>query len=270
MRFCDFIAAEPDGDDLTFAVTPGHYGELEGASGGYVAAVCCAAARRCAPERRPVALDFRFVRSLRSGRSRARTRVLRGGRTLTLVDVEVDDSNGVLGAAATVSLVNPEVLHPLDDEAMVRPGASVTYAEASPFELRRTDAPILGALAPRMKLTDPNLFSTVFRVPWDASEAGAEAACLAADLSVRPPLDQELADAGREWVPHRNPGLSLRFAADRAGEEVVGVSRLERVAGGIAPVRIEVFNRMELTAVGCSLSLLLGVGAGVPAGHHRP
>jgi hypothetical protein len=67
------------------------------------------------------------------------------------------------------------------------------------------------------------------------------------------------AELGDEDVPHPNPDLSLRFAVEHTDEEVAGVARLERVGHGVAAVRIEVFSGIELIAVGCSTSLLLGL-----------
>jgi uncharacterized protein (TIGR00369 family) len=254
----EFLNAEPVDDGLRAEVTRDMYGAFEGAFGGIVAVLALGAARNAADNRRPVALDARFLRGLTAGSVHARASVVRAGRTLTVVDVAILDANGGLSATASATSVDPASLHPLDDAAMVRPGASVTYAEASPFQLRRRDAPIVGTLGPRVALTSADLVATVLEVPWTEAGTAPEAACLVADMSVGPPVARELAS---EWVPHPNPDLSLRFCGDDTGPEVAGVARLERVAAGVATVRIEVFSGVELIAVGCASSLLLGIGA---------
>ena len=165
------------------------------------------------------------------------------------------DGRERLAASATAGFVNEEALYSFDDGEMVRPGASVDYAEASPFQLRRSDAPIVGTLEPRVALTDPGLMATVLQVPWDEEGTGPEAACLAADMSVGPPVARELENG---WVPHPNPDLSLRFVGEEVGPEVAGVARLERVAAGVAATRIEVFSGIDLVAIGSSASILLG------------
>ena len=58
-------------------------------------------------------------------------------------------------------------------------------------------------------------------------------------------------------MPHPNPDLSLRFAGDVTGREVAAAGRLERVAGGVALVGIEVRSGHDVVAVGTSCSLLL-------------
>ncbi len=259
----EFLGAESTGDGLRAEVRRDLYGAYEGAFGGLVAAFALSAAREVAPGRRPVGLDTRFLTGLAAGSVHAEANIRRAGRTLTVVDVDVLDPNGSLAATATASFVDPETLFDFDDDAMVRPGASVAYAEASPFQLRRSDVPVVGTLGPRVSLTDAALVATVLQVPWDEAGTAPEAACLVADMAVAPPVARELRG---EWVPHPNPDLSLRFTATDVGPEVAGVARLERVAAGVAAVRLEVFSGVELLAVGCSSVVLLGMGARDPGG----
>jgi acyl-coenzyme A thioesterase PaaI-like protein len=239
------------------------HGAFDGAFGGVIAAAALTAARTVAPGRRPIALDCRFIKGVPAGEVDARVTIVREGRTVTFARVSVTDEAGTLSATADASFVNPEALHRLDDAGMVRPGASITYAEASPWQLRKAEAPIVGTLEPRIALTDPGLLATVLEVPWHEAGRAAEAACLAADMSVGPPVAAELGD---HWVPHPNPDLSLRFALENLStSEVAGVARLERIGSGVAVVRFEVFSGLELIAVGCSSSILLGFGGGVAA-----
>lgn len=263
----EFLSAQTVDDGLRAEVVPEHYGAYEGAFGGLVAALALAAARGRAPDRRPLSLDCRFIRGVRAGAVDVHTTLRRAGRTVSVVEVEVVDGSGEVAATATVGFVDPAQLRSIDDAGMVRPGASVQYAEASPFQLRRARVPVVGTLMPRVALTAAGLVATVLEVPWAEAGTAAEAACLAADMAVGPPVAAELQGTG---TPHPNPDLSLRFTGDDAGPEVAGVARLERIAAGVATVRIEVFSGVELIAVGCSASLLLdatppNVGADVAA-----
>ena len=91
----------------------------------------------------------------------------------------------------------------------------------------------------------------------------AEAACLAADLAVGPPVAEACAD---RWVPHPNPDLALRFTSVHgAGEEVVGIGRLAGVDAGLAAVTVDVRRGDgRRLAVGVATSVLLA-----PREEHR-
>lgn len=255
----EFLGAEVVPSGLRAEISRDLYGAYEAASGGVVAALAVAGARRRAEGRRPLALDCQFVQRARVGVVHVETTLRREGRALSVVEVEVTDGNGVLAALATATFIDPAALRSIDDAGMVRPGASVEYAEASPFQLRRPNVPIVGTLSPRVALTAADLVATVLEVPWDEPGTAAEAACLAADMAVGPAVTRDLEGTD---TPHPNPDLSLRFAGLDAGSEVAGVARLERIAGGVALVRIEVFSGIELLAVGCSTAVLLDGIAG--------
>src|SRR5438552_286657 len=59
----------------------------------------------------------------------------------------------------------------------------------------------------------------------------AEAACLAADISVSPPLGYAMSG---ERVSTPNPDLSLRFCGDVTTDHVIGLARMERAEAGVA------------------------------------
>lgn len=257
MNVEEFLGAGGSEDGVTFSLGHDLQGAFEGAFGGVVAACALVAARREVGDRRPVALDCRFLHPVPAGTLRADTRRVSAGRMMSVVSVDLIDGRGRLAATALASFAAQDALHPMDDAGMVRPGASIGYAEASPWEMRKTSVPIVGTLEPRVALTDPGLVATVFRVPFDPVGAGGEAACLVADMAVGPPVS---ADLGDSWVPHPNADLSLRFAGRESGPEMAGVARLERIAAGVATVRVEVFSGIDLIAVGISSSLLLGMG----------
>ena len=255
-----FLGGEPAADGgWRFSMGRELYGAFGGVFGGAVAAMSVLSARSIAADRLPVALDCRFVRSLSAGEARAVPSVVHEGRTLSCVSVDVLDKRGRVATRATVSLVDPAVLEPLD-----HPGASASAPGAgnsggSPW--RRppgVEAPIIDTLEPRLVGRDDRGIATAIRVPWQDGDAGAEAACLVADLCVGPPVAAAFPD---RWIPHPNPDLSLRFSSARLdGRALVGVGRLERIAAGLASVRIEVWSGSELAAVGVSSSLLLPGG----------
>jgi acyl-coenzyme A thioesterase PaaI-like protein len=262
----EFLGVTDQGGRLAFSLGRDLQGAFEGAFGGVVAACALVAARRELGERRPVALDCRFLHAIPVGTLRAEVRVVNEGRTMSVAAVDLIDGRQRLAATALVTFAAQDALHALDDAGMVRPGASVGYAEASPWQMRKTNVPIVGTLEPRVALTDPGLVATVLRVPFDPEGAGCEAACLVADMAVEPPV---AADLGDSWVPHPNADISLRFAGTESGPEMAGVARLERIAAGVATVRVEVFSGVDLIAVGISTALLLGMGVMHSTDHRR-
>ena len=257
----EFLGGAPDSDgSFTFTVGRERHGAFGGAFGGVVSACCVAAARSLAPERMPASLDVNYVRGLPAGTARVVPTVVHGGRSLTTASVDVLDESGRLCTRATVKLVAIEALEALD-----RPGAAVGAAPAAaPYDEGvpwrnppGVDVPIVTTFAPRAVGRDDTAgIATALRVPRDEPGGAAEAACLAADICVGPPV----AGAFERWIPHPNPDLSLRFASGSVGPEVVGWGRLERIEAGLATVRVEVRSNGALVAAGVSMSLLLATG----------
>ena len=246
------------------------HGAFGGAFGGVVAAASLVAARSLAPDRRPSALDCRFLRGLGAGQVTAEAAVVHEGRTLMCVTVDVSDERGRRSTHSTVSLVEPAALLRHARQPTEAP-AFVPYEEAAPWRNPPgVDAPIIETLGPRSVGQVDGGLATAIAVPWDEDGHDAAAACLAADLCVGPPVALALPD---EWVPHPNPDLSLRFCgAVRTDAEVVGVGRLERLDDGLAAVSVAVWSGSQLAAVGVSSSLLLSTGGGQPGrqGTGRP
>jgi acyl-coenzyme A thioesterase PaaI-like protein len=253
-----FLGGEQTADgEWRFSMGRELYGAFGGVFGGAVAAASLMTARSLEPGRVPAALDCRFVRSLPEGEARAVAAIVHEGRTLSCVTVDVLDERDRIATRATVSLVDSTALSALD-----HPGAS----EAAPSwsaggdgsrwrQPPGVDAPIIGTLEPRVVGHDDRGVATAIRVPWDGGDAGAEAACLVADLCVGPPVGAAFPD---RWVPHPNPDLSLRLAPAALDQDViVGAGRLERIVAGLAAVRIEVWSGGDLGVVGISSSLLL-------------
>jgi hypothetical protein len=255
-----FLGGKPATDgQWRFSMGRELYGAFGGVFGGAVAAASLLTARSIAADRFPVALDCRFVRSLPAGAARAVPSIVHEGRTLSCVSVDVLDERGRVATRATVSLVDPAALQPLDHLGASASAQRSGDADGTPWrQPPGVEAPIIDTLEPRLVGRDERGIATAIRVPWQDSDAGAEAACLVADLCVGPPVAAAFPD---RWIPHPNPDLSLRFSSDRLdGLALVGVGRLERIAAGLASVRIEVWSGAELAAVGVSSSLLLPGG----------
>lgn len=246
-----------DDGSWTFAVGRERHGAFGGAFGGVVSAVAVVAARSAAPGRVPAALDVHYLRGLPAGDARVVPTVVRAGRTLSVVAVDVYDGDGKLATRATATLVAPEALEPLD-----HPGSAGPVPTSSPWEDGTpwrnppgVEVPLIATFQPRaVGRSDAHGVATALRVPWDEPGAAAEAACLAADVCVGPPV---AGAGGDRWIPHPNPDLSLRFASRHVGAEVVGWGRLERIEAGVATVRVEVRSDGNLLAAGVSTSLLL-------------
>lgn len=243
-----------DSGVFSFGLGAHLHGAFGGTFGGAVAACTLRVARDLAPHRIPVSLDVRFLRGL-TGAGIAEGSVLHEGRSLTTVAVDVRDGNGRPAAQATIGLVAPGALHPLERPAVAPPALEWDGARRwqAPGGM---EIPIVSTLAPRVVGVGESGVATGLSVPWEGADDGAEAVCMAADMCVGPPV--AAAFDGR-WLPHPNPDLSLRFAGVQpSGGPLVGVGRLEGIATGVALVRIGVWRGGELAGVGVSCSLLLG------------
>jgi acyl-coenzyme A thioesterase PaaI-like protein len=248
----DFLGAEPGEGGWRFDLGRELHGAFGGAFGGVVAAAAVLTARSSAPDRVPVALDVRFLRSLPAGTATTTPTVLHEGRTLSCVSVDLSQADGRLAARATVSLVNADALAPLSKEGDA--SAIPSYDDARPWP--PIGAPIIETLAPRTVPWPDASGAVAIRVPWDAgpTDTSAEAVCLPADMCVGPPVGLGIAGEG---LAHPNPDISLRFAAPVTSSDLVGVGRLERVHGGVATVGIQVWGDGGICAIGVSMSTLL-------------
>jgi len=248
--------AQTEAGEWRFAIGRERHGAFGGAFGGLVAACCVHAARSAAPGRRPEALDARFVRGLPAGDARFVCTTIHEGKSLSCVSIDVVGPQGKLATRATVSLVDSEVLDPLersgangDAPAIAAYGEGVAWNNPPGVEV-----PIITTFAPRATARGDRGIGTSLPVPWDTPGNDAEAACLAADFCVGPPVAGAFPG---KWIPHPNPDLSLRFTGAPVAAVVTGMGRLERISAGLASVRIEVWSGGQLAAIGISSSLLL-------------
>lgn len=258
MRAVEFLGGEQGADgSWTFTIGRELHGAFGGAFGGALAACTVLAARALVGNRLPSALDVRFLRGLGAGSARLTPTVIHEGRSLSCIGVDVIDGRGKLTTRSTVSFVDPAILQPLDNEGFAgswkpsRDDGGVPWQQPPGVEV-----PIVSSLRPRAVGLDDHGIATALAIPWDEDVVGAsaEAACLAADICVGPPVAQACTSG---WIPHPNPDLSLRFLGSVRGDEVVGIGRLERMERGLAGVRIEVRSDGQLVAIGVSDSMLL-------------
>lgn len=248
----EFLQAEPAGEgSWRYTIGKELHGAFGGAFGGFLAAACLHTARSAAPGRIPNALDCRFVRGLREPGATTTASVLHSGRSLSNVYVDLADDNGKLCTRATVSLIDADMLQPVElgDQ---QHGEWSRYDDVKPWP---AIAPIVTAIDSRILGTDERGIATGVRIPWDVSpDTSAEAAAVAADMAVGPPLGGAISSAK---VSTPNPDISMRFCGEVSAPMVVGVGRLDRAHGGVAAVHLEVWSDDEIVALGISTALML-------------
>jgi len=259
MKVLEFLGGERIGDsEWRFHIGRELHGAFGGAFGGVLAATSLVASRPLAPGRAPAALHCHFLRGLKAGRARVVPVLIHAGRSLSCVSVDIFDERDKLATRATVSFVEPQALAPLDHAGAADPPPTwLTYADGKPWPKPPPPitVPILDTFGPRMVGNDDRGVATAVRVLWDEPSTSAEAACLAADMCVGPPVGGAFLG---KMIPHPNPDLSLRFAAHVPTPTVViGAGRLERISAGLATVHIEVWAAAALLAIGVSSSMLL-------------
>jgi len=248
-------AKEGDAGRWHMEVPRRFHGAFGGAFGGMLAAASVAFARQVAPGRVPSALDCRFLRGLPAGGATVTAEVIHRGRSLSCVSLDVWSEAGKRCTRSTVSLVEAEALYPFDHEGYAVVPELTAYEDGTPWaQSPSLEVPIIDTFAPRMVGNVDGAIATTVVVPWDDPAAAAEAACLAADMSVGPPVAGANTD---RWIPNPNPDLTLRFAAPQLARHVTSVCRLERIKGGIATTQLHVWSEGVLAAVGISTSLLL-------------
>ncbi len=233
-------------------------GGFGGTNGGNLAAICVFAARALAPGRKPVSLDARFIRSFRPGLARVVPTVLNAGRTLTTISVDIFTAEGKLATRGTVSLVVREALAEFSVTTDAPAGNGLmAYGTGKPWRHpgKNYRIPLIDTFAPEYLGKRDSAIATGVKVIWEDPSASVEAACVAADISVGPPVASQL--SGQQLaIP--NPDLSLRFTGNEAtADHVVSLCRLESLANGLATTSLEVRAGDELLAVGISTTTCL-------------
>jgi acyl-coenzyme A thioesterase PaaI-like protein len=245
-----------DDDRWLFTIGAERHGAFGGAFGGLLAACCVHSARPLAPERVPTSVDARFLRGLGAGDAHLVTSVLHTGRSLTGVNVDVFDERERLCTRTLVYLVDRERLkdrsHPGTTQ---RPDGYRPWSEGKPWpHPPGLHVPIIDTFLPRFIGRDDRGEGVALPVPWQPPGHGAEAICLAADISVGGPV--AAAFPGKA-TPAPNPDLSLRILSDVSGPDVAAFARVERIEHGVAAVRIEMWSLEGLVGIGACSSLLV-------------
>ncbi|MCP3854915.1 MAG: thioesterase family protein [Actinomycetia bacterium] len=255
----DYLGAEAsDETSWRLRLPRAIHGAFGGVTGGALAAAAVAIGRASAPDRLAVGLDIHFLRGLASEEAEATVEVLSSGRSLTMVGVEFSDDQGRRTTVARVAYAEPSALEPIDVAAphsVLGPPPADVVETSKPWRAPKgVEVPIIDTVRPRAERVG-DAIATVVSTPWEARDDGAEGACLAADLSVGPPVDAVLPKG--TWVPHPNPDISLRFAGPVTTTDLVAVAACRRVAHGVATVESEVWAAGSLVATAISTSLFM-------------
>jgi hypothetical protein len=232
-------------------------GGFGGTNGGVLAAICVNAARGIAPGRQPIGLDARFIRGFRPGIAKVVTRVLNEGRTLTTVSVDIINEAGKLTTRSTVSMVNPTALAEVqDDDEAPATGELKAFADAKVWqEPPEQEIPLIRTFGPRILGRTTRGTATAIHTIWNAINEIEEASCIAADISVGPPVAAAL--KGKP-LAMPNPDISLRFTCAKGDPAwLVSTCRLEALNNGVATTRLEVRDGTTLLAVGISTTTCL-------------
>jgi acyl-coenzyme A thioesterase PaaI-like protein len=237
-----------------------------GTYGGALAAAVLTVARALTPGRSPRSLHLQMMRQVGLGGARATGVVLHQGRTVTTVEVRLLERNGKPAVHGLVTLVDPVVLArnldfsttepveirraPLDENAYAVTPIVTTLRMPTAHELWEVaDAP--PHITGRASCASPVV------TPWrERDHTGPELACVVADLcngaaivSALPPQDQAIA--------FPNSDLSLRFIAEHAPPEAIGVGALLGVRDGTTIVDIRVQAGHRQLGHGLSGSILM-------------
>jgi acyl-coenzyme A thioesterase PaaI-like protein len=239
----------------TFSIGADRHGAFGGAFGGLLAACCVHAARPFAPERVPTSVDARFLRGVGAGDVMVVASLLHSGRSLSGVNVDVFDARERLCTRTLVYLVDRQALQ---DRSHHGPGGAQGYrpwSDGKPWpHPPGLHVPIIDTFQPRFVGRDERGEGAALPVPWEPPSHGAEAVCLAADISVGGPV--AAAFPGKA-TPAPNPDLSVRILSDVSGPDVAAFARLERIDRGVAAVRMEIWSGANLVGIGMCSSLLV-------------
>jgi acyl-coenzyme A thioesterase PaaI-like protein len=205
-----------------------------------------------APGRRVAGIDARFIRGFRPGTANVVAVIVNEGRTLSTVQVDVSNAQGKLCTRALVALVNPESLADVDHDGAEPPSGLLAVSEGTPWAQPEPPMtiPLLETFEPTFCGRTSAGTATAAKTVWDGNESCAEAVCIAADLSVGPPVARAM-KGHRVGTP--NPDISLRFGAEvELPDFLVACCRLQSLVAGLASTAIDVWAGSSLLATGVS------------------
>jgi len=258
-EFLDVFGGRSDQDTRwSFDLDKRFNGAFGGINGGVLSAISVYVARQEAG-RRASSIDSRYLRGFRPGAARVETNILNAGRTLTVIGVDIFDSKDRLCTHSTITLVEQSALaEELQQPNHVGPSQDLRAWEDGK-RWRQPDGhdiPLIETFEPRALGGRDQETTTATKVLWHEAGTAAEAACIAADISVGPPVARAV--RGRASTP--NPDLSLRFCGSSdPGTHLIASCELQAIASGLASTRISVWNGGELLAVGVSTTTCLRI-----------
>ncbi|MCZ6640918.1 MAG: thioesterase family protein [Gammaproteobacteria bacterium] len=265
--FLDTFAGRKRSDSLwSFELEEHFNGAFGGTNGGVLSALSVYVAR-VETERRPASIDSRYIRGFRPGTARVEVTTIRKGRTLSVLGIDIFDGNDRLCTHSVITLVEQSGLaENIQHLNQVLPAAHLATWKDGKLWRQPTGQiiPLIDTFEPRSlggnNLRSNNLRSkknetaTATKVVWQEPGTSAEAACIAADISVGPPVARAV--QGGASTP--NPDLSLRFCGTNdPGEHLIALCELRSIVSGLASTSISVWNRAELLAVGVSSTTCL-------------
>jgi acyl-coenzyme A thioesterase PaaI-like protein len=232
-------------------------GGFGGTNGGVLAAICVNTAQSVCPDRRPIGLDARFIRGFKPGLARVESTILNQGRSLSTICVDLFSQENKLTTRGTVTLVVPDALAQVNvDDTPPAIDHLLPYSEGRIWKQPpRQEIPLIETFKPRILGRSDSGIATAVDTIWDEQGALAEACCIAADISVGPPVASALRG---KTLAMPNPDLSLRFTGlEFTPAWLVSICHLESIRNGIATTRLEVRDGQTLLAVGISTTTCL-------------
>jgi len=166
--------------------------------------------------------------------------------------VSIYDSDDRLCSYSSVTLVEPTALATdIVRGEFIPPDALADIEQGKPW--RQPPAgdgiPLIDTFEPTSLLRTDDTTTIASKVIWQEPGTFAEASCIAADLSVGPPV----AGAIKGAAATPNPDLSLRFCGETAlGERLTSSCTLQNIDRGLATTRIRVWHQSTLLAIGIS------------------
>jgi len=251
-----FGAAALNDNAWQFKLKEDWNGGFGGTTGGVLSALTVFAARGLAPGRFPSSVDSRFIRGFRPGLARVVPTLVNEGRSISTVMVDILNEEDKLCTRSTVTLIVADALAEVDAEdgaGELKGMRPLSEAKVWPQSKNRP-IPLIDTFQPAFMGVDERGTATKVDVVWD-EDGLAEAICIAADLSVGPPVARAL--RGKP-LAMPNPDLSLRFCREvELPTYLVASCRLDSLQRGLATTRIEVRAQDQLVASGVSTTTCL-------------
>lgn len=237
---------------FTFQLKENMNGGFGGTNGGVLAALCVFVSRDLAKGRVPSALDTRFIRGFRPGEAIVNAKILNEGRSLSVISVDITNQEEKLCVRSTVTLVDPAVLADIDFEDQCLDKKELLKLDEGkvwPQPKGPQVIPLIDTFEPAYIGNDIDGTATATKVIWQEENTTAEAVCIAADISVGPPVARLV--KGKASIP--NPDISLRFSGELDEQShLLAFCKTTNITQGMASNQIKVWSGEQLAAIGIS------------------